>query len=69
MVDQYKQQLDGIMRREVNRGEFLKIVGVAVLGFVGVIGFFKNLHEIMPPQTVDKNRQAIGGYGRSAYGR
>jgi hypothetical protein len=69
MVDQYKQQLDGIMQREVSRGEFLKFVGVALLGFVGVVGFFKNLHQIMPPQTTDKNHSISGGYGRSAYGR
>lgn len=66
MVDQYKQQLDGIMQREVSRGEFLKLMGAALLGFVGVIGFFKHLHEAMPPQTSAKNP---GGYGRSAYGR
>jgi hypothetical protein len=69
MVDQYKQQFDGVMRREISRGEFLKFVGVALLGLVGVIGFFKNLHEIMPPQVPDKNQPAVGGYGRSAYGR
>lgn len=69
MVNQYKQQLDGIMQREVSRSEFLKLMGVALLGFVGVIGFFKNLHEIMPPQTTGKNRSTPGGYGGSAYGR
>lgn len=69
MVNQYKQQLDGIMQREISRGEFLKLVGVALLGFIGVIGFFKNLHEIMPAQAPSKNHSAPGGYGRSAYGR
>lgn len=67
MVDQYKKQLDGIMQREVSRGEFLKYIGVSLLGVIGVVGFFKNLHEVMPPQPA--NKPAPGGYGRSAYGR
>ena len=66
MVDQYKQQLDSIMEREVSRGEFLKIFGAALLGLVGIVGFFRNLHEAMPPE---KKRLASSGYGRSAYGR
>lgn len=69
MVNQYKKQLDGIMRREVSRGEFLKLVGVVLLGSVGVIGFFKNLHEIVPAQPPTNNQSTSGGYGRSAYGR
>ena len=69
MIDQYKQQLDGVMAREVSRGEFLKLVGVALLGLIGVMGVLKNLHEIVPAQTATKNHSASGGYGRSAYGR
>lgn len=66
MVSQYKQQLDSVMQRELSRGEFLKLIGIMLLGFVGVIGFFKNLHGIAPAQPSAKNP---GGYGRSAYGR
>lgn len=69
MVDQYKKQLDGIMQREVNRGEFLKIVGIALLGLVGVVGFLKNLHDIAPAHPANKNQPVSGGYGRTAYGR
>ena len=66
MVPQYKQQFDAMMQRELSRSEFLKFVGMGLLGFVGVIGFFKHLHEIVPSQSSHKNS---GGYGRSAYGR
>ena len=69
MVPQYKKQLDAMMRRELSRGEFLKFIGVALLGFVGVIGFLKNLHEVVPAQSSAKNHSVSGGYGRSAYGR
>lgn len=67
MVNQYKQQVDGLMQREVSRGEFLKFVGVALLGLVGVVGFFKNIHQALPPDKANKNQS--GGYGGSAYGR
>lgn len=69
MVNQYKQQLDSVMQREVSRGEFLKFIGVAALGLIGIVGFLKNLHEIVPSNTTDKNQPVSAGYGRSAYGR
>lgn len=68
MVPQYKEQLDSIMQREVNRGEFLKIIGITLLGLIGVVGFFRNLNETLPASTAAK-KQLAGGYGRSAYGR
>lgn len=67
MVEQYKQQLDGIMQREVSRGEFLKFMGVALLGLTGIVGMLRNLHETLPPHTANKNLPV--GYGRSPYGR
>lgn len=69
MVPQYKQQLDSMMSHELSRGEFLKFMGLALLGFIGVIGFFKNLFQIMPAHTAAKKQLAPSGYGRSAYGR
>lgn len=69
MVNLYKQQLDNVMQREVSRSEFLKLVGVALLGLIGIVGFLKNLHEIVPSQAVAKNHSTTGGYGGTAYGR
>ena len=69
MVNQYKQQFDSMMQREVSRSDFLKVVGVVLLGFVGVIGFLKNLQEAVPASSTRKKQLASGGYGRSAYGR
>lgn len=69
MVDQYKQQLDSVMQRQLSRGEFLKFIGIALLGLVGVIGFLKNLHEAVPARAATKNLPAPVGYGRSVYGR
>ncbi len=68
MVDHYRQQLDNMMQREITRADFLKFMGIALLGLFGVIGFLKNLHEIVPAQKTAKHRIAAG-YGHSAYGR
>ena len=69
VIDQYKQQLDSMMKREVSRGEFLKIIGVSLFGLIGITGFLKNLHEVVPAPTTGKDHPASGGYGRSVYGR
>ena len=70
MVDEYKQQFSGIMEREVTRGEFVKFLGVLLLSMIGVIGFIRHLHEVMPAkEAAKKQAAAIAGYGRSAYGR
>lgn len=67
MVNQYKQQLDQMMKHELSRADFLKFMGVAALGFVGVIGFFNNLRDVHPAKVSKKLKS--GGYGKSAYGR
>ncbi len=69
MVHQYKNQVDNLMQREVSRGDFLKFVGVALLGITGVVGFFKNLHDASPSQPSGKKHTSGAGYGSSAYGR
>ena len=69
MVSQYRQQIDNLMRHEVSRGQFLQYTGMALLGFVGVIGFIKSLHEVVPAKASIKKRSSSSGYGGSAYGR
>ena len=51
MPNQYKDQLEDVLQREVSRSEFLKFSGVAILGLVGVSGFLKNLHKAIPGRT------------------
>ena len=69
MVSQYKQQLDDMMQRQISRGDFLKFTGLALLGLIGVTGFLKNLHGIVPAHEAVKKHSISGGYGRRAYGR
>ena len=68
MVDQYKNQVNGIMSREVSRVDFLKYIGVAFLGIIGIVGFIKNLHEVVPAHASEKSHRS-SGYGGSSYGR
>ena len=58
------QKLDQIMETEVSRAEFIRYIGIALLGMVGVVGFVKNLHQLMPGRN-----KVSRGYGRSSYGR
>ena len=69
MIGHYRQQLDNMMQREINRGEFLKFMGIAFLGFFGIAGFIRNLHEIVPAQSSGKRHSIPRGYGHSPYGR
>jgi hypothetical protein len=70
MNDKYLEKVDNILKHEVTRAEFLKYIGVALLGMMGVTSFIKNLHKNVRPTALRptaSNRTA--GYGKSAYGR
>ena len=72
MSSQYQQQLDDIMSHEVSRSEFVKYIGVAVLGLVGVTSFLKNLHDNVQPLSKRSAKQLakqLSDYGMSDYGR
>ena len=62
-----KSKSDDLMSREVNRAEFLRYTGVALLSIVGVNSFLKNLHDNVPGRK-NTNRVAKTGYGRGGYG-
>ncbi len=55
------------MQHKVSRAEFIKYVGVALLGIVGITSFLKNLHDNIQP--VAKPASQLDGYGKSVYGR
>ena len=67
MANQYQQQLDNIMKHQVSRSEFIKYIGVAALGIVGVTSFLRNLHESVRPST-SRPAQQLSDYGMSNYG-
>ena len=66
MANQYVKQIDNILRQEVDRSQFLKYTGVALLGVMGISSFIKNLHKSVQSGSTTKR---TAGYGKSAYGR
>lgn len=58
-----KQQADNLLSREVNRAEFIRYIGIALLSMVGINTFIKYLHE----NVGDKSSKR--GYGSGAYGQ
>lgn len=55
-----------IMQQEVNRKEFLRGVGIALLGLVGITGM---MHNLKLTNTQQQQRSPGSGYGISSYGR
>ncbi len=62
-----RKKTDDLMNTEVNRAEFLRYTGVALLSLVGIHSFMKNLHDSVPKKRSAK-KVATKGYGGSAYG-
>ena len=61
-------RLDEIMKTEVNRKDFLKYIGIALLGLVGVTNMLQNLNKSLGHSNpTPKNSKT--GYGSSPYGR
>lgn len=67
MANQYIKQIDNILKQEVNRAQFIKYVGVALLGMMGISSFIKNLHKSVNPSPKSAAIRT-SGYGKSAYG-
>lgn len=69
MNEKYLEKVDSILKHEVTRAEFLKYIGVALLGMMGVSSFIKNLHKNVQPSLKTSNNRKSVGYGKTAYGR
>lgn len=59
-----KQQADDLLSREVNRAEFIRYIGVALLSVIGINSFIKYLHD-----NVGNKQNTKRGYGGGAYGQ
>ena len=66
-----KQQIGQLLEKEVDRRDFLKHIGVAIVAVAGVSTVLSNLTALQNKgsrgASVDTNSQS--GYGLSAYGR
>lgn len=54
-----------LFQREVSRKEFVRLLGLAILGVVGVTGMLSNLDKSLNAKRSNK----AAGYGNSSYGR
>ena len=64
------QTIQKFLEREVDRKEFVKILGAALLGVVGFTSFVKNIEKFALVSNKPKTEKKIeSGYGYSAYGR
>jgi hypothetical protein len=60
-----------LLQRDVSRQEFLRYIGIAILGLVGIASMLENLHKAFgksqPKQISQQGKSS--GYGLSAYGQ
>jgi uncharacterized protein (DUF927 family) len=63
MDDSYQQKIQRIMDRPVSRTEFIRSLGVLLLGLVGVKSFLNHFESLAPKPSKPK------GYGVRPYGR
>jgi hypothetical protein len=68
LQDEIVGQMDGLMRVQLSRAEFLQYIGVVLLGVVGVTGLVKNLRRSLPGRT-QTSKSMASSYGRGAYGK
>lgn len=63
-------QVTKILKKEMDRKDFLKYSTGVVLAVVGVTGFINTITKLTDSQPESTSTQASnGGYGSSAYGR
>lgn len=67
------KEIEALLQKEVDRKEFLRLMGAAILGVVGVTGLVHNLAKLGggsgSASTQKQSSNKAAGYGRSAYGR
>lgn len=55
-----------LLEKEMDRKDFLKHVGVAMVALTGISGIFKTL--LSQPTSYTSSQKASAGYGSYAYG-
>ncbi|HUB94144.1 MAG TPA: hypothetical protein VMB52_06600 [Verrucomicrobiae bacterium] len=56
--------LSSLMEKEVSRGEFLSVLGLAVVSVFG----FSTILRLLTGKSLDTHSLTSSGYGSSAYG-
>ncbi len=58
-----------LLQKEVSRKEFLRYVGAAILGVIGITQILNNLQKSLAPQKKIESSEKTAGYGATPYGR
>ncbi len=66
----FARSLDDILRQEVTRAEFIKLVGIAAISIFGVTSIFSNLSQrtYVVKKSVAGQRIAQRGFGTRKFG-
>lgn len=64
-----KQQISQLLDKEVDRKEFLKHVGMALVAVAGVSTVVSNLTSLQTKGNSSAGQNGRHGYGLSSYGR
>ncbi|HMS31123.1 MAG TPA: hypothetical protein PJ984_01875 [Candidatus Saccharibacteria bacterium] len=66
-----KKIFQDLLQKEMDRKQFLKVLGAGILGMIGITAFLNNLEKIsrveVAPKQVDSSSTGKG-YGSSPYG-
>lgn len=58
-----------LLQKEVSRKEFLRYVGAAILGVIGVTQILNSLQKSLAPPKKIETSEKVSGYGMTPYGR
>ena len=61
-----KDKMNQLLEQEMDRKDFLKNVGIAIVGLVGISSVLSAFGQFGQKQSTDKQSR---GYGNTAYGR
>lgn len=66
----FARSLDDILRQEVTRAEFIKLVGIAAISIFGVTSIFSNLSQrtYVVKKSATGQRIAQRGFGTRKFG-
>lgn len=60
-------ELNNLLQREVSRKEFLRYIGIALIGLIGITSLLDNMHSVIG--TPRKATEETGfDYGMTPYG-
>lgn len=62
-----KDELDSLLQKEMDRKDFLRLVGISFVAMTGVVSALKTLNGLSSGASASSPKQA-DGYGSSAYG-